>query len=138
MKCLFIIIILILAIGLTGYPVYAWDEVWENEWYPHRQGLSDWDSLFELQCFLALDDAPLVLTSGESFSGQCENYAFQLRDRAREWGRLLDVELLTPQEVVKYYHRRGGVHAINKAVIGNEWWFVEPQTGEVWNPYILD
>ena len=138
MKHLSIIIILILAL-LAGYPVYAhWDnDVWLMG---ERQGLQDWDSVLELQCFLELDDAPLVLKSGESFSGQCENYAFQLRDRAREWGRLLDVEILTPREFKKYYGKRGGYHAINKAIIGNEWWYVDVSGKELklWHPLNLD
>lgn len=143
MKHLSIIIILILAI-LVGYPVQAyWDnDLWvENE----RKGLDDWDSLLELQCFLALDDAPLVLVADKTgrieLQGQCEDFAFQLRDRAETWGRRLEVEILTPYEMYEYYHKReAGYHAINKAVIGNEWWYVDVSGTEykLWHPLNLD
>ena len=145
MKHLSIIIILILAlfcVQLNTYCVQAWDEVWEMEIFPHRQGLSDWDSVLELEVFLALDDAPLVLVADStgkiSFEGQCEDFAFQLRDRARLWGRNLDVEILTPQEFRQYYGRSGGYHAINKAVIGNEWWYVDKQENKLWHVLNLD
>ena len=143
MKHLSIIIILILAVGLDSYPVQAfWDnDLWvENE----RKGLSDWDSLLELQCFLAADSGEIVLTADStgriSFDGQCEDVAFSLRDRAEAWGRRLEVEILTPYEMVEYYHKRGTYHVINKAVIGNEWWYVDVSGKEykLWHPLNLD
>ena len=100
-----------------------------------RLTLRDWDSVLELECFLALDDAPLVLVADKTgkiiFDGQCEDFAFQLRDRARLWGRNLDTEILTPQETRNLTGVRGW-HVINKAVIGNEFWYVEPQNKTFW------
>lgn len=141
MKHLSIIIILILAIGLASYPIQAsWYE--EELLVKNLDELKDWESLFELKVFLELhSDAPLVLASGESFTGQCENFAFQLRDRAEAWGRRLEVEILTPYEMYEYYHKReAGYHAINKAVIGNEWWYVDVSEAEykLWHPLNLD
>lgn len=143
MKHLSIIIILILVtfmvtlVTQTDTVQAHWDDdVWlENE----RQELRDWDNLLELEVFLALYDEPIEMVSGEELNKQCENIAFQLRDKAREWGRNLDVEILTPQEYRKYYGKYAGVHhAINKAVIGNEMWYVDWLENKVWHALNLD
>ena len=144
MKKIALIIVLIVQL-LIASPVFAWDEVWENEYYPHRQGLDDWNSLWELEVFIALDDAPLVLIAGAdgwiNMDGQCEDYAFQLRNRAMLIGRYLDVEFITPPEYYDHFKKpisKRTVHAINKAVIGNEVWFVDKQSDDIWYQYDLD
>lgn len=137
----FIIIALLFAVGMFSYPVQAhWDnDVWLAR---EREGLSDWDSLLELKCFLALDSGAVTIkvdsTGTVSFDGQCEDFAFSLRDRAEAWGRRLEVEILTPYEMNKYYQKGGKYHAINKAVIGNEWWYVDKKEDKLWNPINLD
>jgi len=120
-----------------------WDnDVWvENE----RQGLRDWESVLELECFLALDHAPLVLTAGPDGLvridgyGQCEEVAFQLRDRAEVWGRRLETELLTKFEIRQYYNiSTPNYHMINKAIIGNEIWYVDKSFDKMWHVGYLD
>ena len=138
-----IILIIILAIQLlTTSPVFAWDD---NMVAKDRETLRDWDSVLELECFLALDDEPLLLIVGTDGSvklgGNCEDYSFQLRNRAMEWSRILDTEIITGYEFNRMYRRTAGynvIHMLNKAVIGNEVWLVEPQTDEIWLYAYLD
>jgi len=140
-----ILLFALIVTTIVARPVYAWDEVWENEYYPHRQGMNDWNSVWELEVFVALDDAPLVLIAGAdgviNFDGQCEDYAFQLRNRAMLQGRHLDVEFITPIEYFAHFRKHiepRTVHAINKAIIGNEVWFVDKGSGDIWYQYDLD
>ena len=109
--------------------------------------ISDWDNPEELKAFLEADDTDshyIFKAGGDGvieFSNQCEDIAFQLWDRAYEIGKRLDVEILTKQEYHQYYGKwlEGNVvHAINKAVIGNEVWLIEPQTDRMWLVYYLD
>ena len=111
--------------------------------------LSDFTSLEELQTFLAQDDTDtsLILVADSSgkinFNGSCEDYAFQLRDRAADIGKRLEAELLTRSEYVKYYGDTGGLsvndmHMVNKAVIGNDVFLIEPQDDKVWKVVSLD
>ena len=113
------------------------------------QKLTDFASLEELQAFLAQDDTNewLILTASSSgtvqFDGACEDYAFQLRDRASQIGKRLETELLTRSEYVEYYGDTGGLgvndkHMVNKAVIGNDVYLVEPQSDKVWKVVELD
>ena len=112
--------------------------------------LTDWSSLEELQNFLDKDDTDevLVLVANPAtglivFNGQCGDRAFNLRARASQIGKRLETEALTRDEYIKYYGEDGGLgendgHYINKAVIGNMVYFVEPSTDYVWLVYYLD
>ena len=113
------------------------------------QKLTDFASLEELQAFLAQDNTSewLILTASSSgtvqFDGACEDYAFQLRDRASQIGKRLETELLTKSEYAKYYGEYGGLgvndmHMVNKAVIGNDVYLIEPQDDRVWKVVELD
>ncbi len=115
--------------------------------------LTNWESLEELKSFLEVDDtnSTIILTAGATgvvtFSGQCEDFAFQLRGRAEELGKYLDTQILSRTDCLKYsnYLPTGiyslGLndgHYINKAIISNEVWYVEPQNDKVWKVYNLD
>ena len=115
--------------------------------------LGDFTSWLELTNFLVDDDTDdiLFLTAGKDgiiqFNGQCEDYAFQLRNRAKLAGKYLDTEILTWAECYKYRNYLGGDisslgandgHYINKAVIGNKVWYIEPQNDNIWHVYNLD
>ncbi|HUV56787.1 MAG TPA: hypothetical protein VMV84_06095, partial [Dehalococcoidales bacterium] len=100
-------------------------------------------SVLELECFLALDHAPVVLIAGSDgwirMDGQCEDVAFQLRDRAEVWGRRLETELLTKFEIRQYYYISTPYeHMINKAIIGNEIWYVDKGYDKMWHVGYLD
>lgn len=109
--------------------------------------LKDWDSLEQLQNFLANDDTDqrIILSvdsQGQiSFSGQCEDYALQLRDRAMAQGMYLSLQALHPAEYQKWYDqpaKSAAYHAICMARIGNEFWYIEPANDRVWLAMYLD
>ena len=109
--------------------------------------LKDWDSLEQLKEFLRNDntDKSVTLTvdsKGElNFNGQCEDYALQLRDRAMAIGMHLSIAALHPKEYEKWYGKQAKpnqYHAIAMARIGNELWYIEPQTDEHWLALYLD
>ena len=109
--------------------------------------LADWESVEELALFLEEDrtDSHIYLKMGKdgeiSLEGMCEDFAIQLRDRAMLKGKHLSIEILTRQEIREHYGIRtptGVLHAINVAIIGNEYWYVEPQTDEMWLAGYLD
>jgi len=139
MRKLIILISLILALWPTSVNAF-WDN---DQWVAHERSIqSDWDSVLELEIFLVLDDAPIVLVANAKgvveFNGQCEDFAFQLRDRA--W-HTLETEIITGYEYNRMFRKSAGYnvsHMMNKAVIGNEVWLVEPQDGRIWLYCYLD
>lgn len=121
------------------------------DWRDYQKYPGDWLSINELRAWLEYDTAPIILRANKSgvvyFSGQCEDVAFQARDRAYDMGKRLDTEILTMQECYRYRQYvsgdisklgYNGGHYINKAVIGNEVWFVEVITDKIWLAYYLD
>jgi len=109
--------------------------------------LKDWNSVEELEEFLINDDTDKrVILSVDSegkinFDNHCEDYALQLRDRAMDIGRHLSIAALHPEEYEKWYGERltpGQYHAIAMARIGNEFWYIDPQTDEHWLALYLD
>jgi len=112
---------------------------------------SDWESVDELKAWLKEDEAPLIIKADASgninFNGQCEDVAFQARDRAYQVGKWLDTEILSRAECIKYQKYLPGNayslgandgHYLNKAVINNEVWYVQVDTDTIWLAYYLD
>lgn len=130
---------------LNPAPVLAF---WDDDAYVEheRQELTDWNSKTELEIFLGIyNHFTLHLKCGAAgkayFTGACEDYAFQLRDLAETFGRRLEVEFITREEYHQYY----GVwipsdqcHAVNKAIIGNNVYYVEHNGGKIWLAHYLD
>jgi hypothetical protein len=109
--------------------------------------LKDWDNTEQLAEFLKNDDTDRIIilqadSSGEiAFNGQCEDLAFQLRDRAMAIGRYLSVQVLNPYEYQKWYGTWVGTdvyHAICMARIGNAFWYIEPSNDKYWQALFLD
>jgi hypothetical protein len=109
--------------------------------------LKDWNSVEELEEFLANDDTEehIILTAGSdgkiNFDGQCEDFALQLRDRAMAINKYLSVIALHPEEYRKWYGKQlksNEYHAICMARIGNEFWYIEPATDKHWLALYLD
>jgi len=103
----------------------------------------DWVSLEELEEFLDNDDTDevLVFTANATFNSSCEERAFQLRKRAFDIGKRLETEDLTPAEYKKWYGdtiASDRLHAICKAIIGNEVWYIEPADDRHWIGAYLD
>ncbi len=88
-------------------------------------------SLKELMTWLAGDDTDeyIYLFAGEdgvyrpSGKYDCDDYALQLQRRAAESGFLMSVTII---------EREGKPHMINLCVIGNNIYYIEPQTDQVW------
>ncbi len=113
--------------------------------------LADWESARELQAFLDADDTDTNVTMTNraggiiEFTGQCEDYAIQLRARAAAIGKNLEVIALDSTEYNKWLSyfgsseiTSGTYHALNMAIIGNEIWYVEPQKDVSWQALYLD
>lgn len=91
----------------------------------------EFESLEELTQFLEIDDtdSQIILYpirgsgGGISSKGICDYYALQLQGRALEAGYLMSTEII---------RKHDEPHMINSAVIGNEVYFIEPQTDEAW------
>jgi len=141
--CRQFILFVVVVLSVSG--TYSVQAYWDNDvWLEgERQEVRDWESVLELECFLALDHAPLVIVADSDglirMSGQCEDVAFQLRDRAETKGRRLETELLTKFEIRQYYCISTPYeHMINKAIIGNEIWFVDKYYKKMWHVGYLD
>jgi hypothetical protein len=109
--------------------------------------LKDWNSPEDLADFLKNDDTDQHIflraddSGGVALNGQCEDLALQLRDRAMAIGRYLSVQVLSPQEYLKWYGvalRSNVYHAICMARIGNGFWYIEPSTDKYWLALNLD
>ncbi|MBA7613975.1 hypothetical protein ES703_21236 [subsurface metagenome] len=93
--------------------------------------IREFESLQELKQFLEDDDTneilrlyPIKGTGGViSFTGPCDYYALNLQRRALEAGYLMSIEII---------EKDNEPHMINSAIIGNEVYYIEPQTDEVW------
>ena len=100
--------------------------------------LGDWESLEELQAFLAGDptDSRIILVANSSgivkLHGQCEDRAIQLMDGAQEVGKRLFLVPLHPSEYLKWYGSYPGsniYHAVCGALVGdNDFYYIEPST----------
>ena len=93
--------------------------------------LREFASLEELQSWLAEDDTDeyVFLWAGEDGALQTsdkydgDDYALQLQRRAIESGFLISATIIEKQ---------GKPHMINLASVGNDIYYIEPQTDEVW------
>lgn len=104
----------------------------------YLSGLTDWESVEDLQAFLEADNTDKLNLP----DGYCWKYAFQLRDRAADLGKNIEVELIDYEEYSKYSKEiklemlYEGWHAIDTAIIGTEIWYIEPQADVCW--HVLD
>jgi len=114
------------------------------------QKTTEFESLDELQVFLKTDntDHHIVFKCGKdgkvSFNNQCEDYAIQLRNRAQTIGKHIEVIPIDYSEYRKWNSkfevklRYGQYHMINMAIIGNDCYYIEPQTDNTWMALHLD
>ena len=93
--------------------------------------IREFEDLEELEQFLEDDDTneilrlyPIEGISGTwSLTGTCDHYATNLQRRALEAGYLMSTEIT---------EKDNEPHMMNSAIIGNEVYYIEPQTDEVW------
>ena len=92
---------------------------------------SEFASLEELKKWLAEKSVTksiffFVIPDGTQASSNkydCDDYALDLQKRALEDGYLMSTSIIEKQ---------GQLHMINLATIGNDVYYIEPQTDEVW------
>ena len=96
--------------------------------------LHEFASLEELRSWLAEDDTDECIHLKVDEDGvchlaerlaeyDCDDYAFRLQRQAARSGFLISVTIIEEQ---------GELHMINLACIGNDIYYIEPQTNEVW------
>jgi len=65
----------------------------------------------------------------------CEDYAIRLQDKALRDGYLMSFEVIRSVEYNALFKQKripnGAIHAINSVILGNEVYYVEPQTHEI-------
>ena len=95
----------------------------------------------ELRNFSSLQELEQWLNKGKSTiqfkqpDFDCDDFAFQLQDRALNDGYKLNVELIQSSEYNRLFKkaklRPNKIHAINSALIGNKAYYIEPQNYEI-------
>ena len=108
--------------------------------------LQPFQSLQDLKNWLGIShvDHAVMLkeTGGKLQPYDCDDYALRLardarRDKYELWVQIIIGEYKHP-DTGKVLVKRGKAHALNMAVIGNECYFIEPQTDEVWRVAKVD
>jgi len=65
----------------------------------------------------------------------CDDYARSLQDKAIQDGFIVSFEVIRSSEYNSLFKEKkipaGAIHAINSAIIGNEVYYIEPQTKEI-------
>jgi len=102
-------------------------------------------SVAELKDWLQQVERKIPLTANSEgiidLQGVCEDVAMYLQDEAIEAGYKMNVEVLGRDQYQRWYGERpdeGDLHAVNSAIIGNEFWFVDFLKDKVWLAAYLD
>ena len=65
----------------------------------------------------------------------CDDYARRLQDRALQEGYIISFEVIRHTEYNSLFSKKklptGAIHAINSVIIGNDVYYIEPQTKEI-------
>jgi len=65
----------------------------------------------------------------------CDDYALEMQQKALADGYLISLEIIGPSEYNRFFKNSelppDTLHAINLVIIGNDAYYIEPQTGEV-------
>ena len=69
---------------------------------------------------------------------ECENFALTLINHALKDGHHLSFQVLKNYTRPDTSEFTKGPHAVNSAIIGNDIYFIDPQTDEFWVAYILE
>lgn len=89
----------------------------------------------ELHYFESLDELEQWLSGISIFASDCDDFAIELQRKALKDGYILSFEVIYPSEYNSLFKQKrlpsGIVHAINLTVIGNEVYYIEPQTHEI-------
>ena len=65
----------------------------------------------------------------------CDDYAIRLQDKALRDGYIMSFEVIHPVEYNALFKQKqipsGAIHAVNSVILGNEVYYIEPQTHEI-------
>ena len=65
----------------------------------------------------------------------CDDYARSLQDKALQDGYIISFEVIRASEYNSMFKEKklpaGAIHAVNSAIVGNEVYYIEPQTKEI-------
>ncbi len=115
-----------------------------NDDLQSKSNLRDFKSTDELEEFLSNSpvDYTIYATGKLDFlTYDCEDYAIALRDDAYSKGFHMNIQAVwnyrrpDTGELITEYNEG---HALNSIIIGNEMYFIEPQTDEYWLATYLD
>lgn len=104
--------------------------------------LRHFQNLDELECWLGnmwvLDIRFDVVDkeTGQSIKRfDCEDYAIRLQEKALRDGYIMSFEVIRSVEYNALFKQKripsGAIHAINSVILGNEVYYIEPQTHEI-------
>ena len=106
------------------------------------QPLYHFQNVVELEQWLAnFGELDIRFDVAEEETGQlikefdCDDYALRLQEEALRDGYIISFEVIRSEEyndLFKQKHLpRGAIHAVNSVIVGNEVYYVEPQTHEI-------
>jgi len=142
--CIIIAIIFGVVVGLSLSIAHASvNDYYYQQWYVEiPQQLTDWQSMDELKEFLDEDDTDrhrfIKLNSDGrgKFNKSCVDLAEHLRDKATEYGKHLEVLVITTGEYNRVFGKsKSAYHAINLARIGDYYYAIEPDNDIVKKAY---
>lgn len=99
--------------------------------------LRDYQNLEELRQWLAKADQNIttIYFQRPEVTVDCDDFALALQQKALADGYVMSFQIITPVEYNRLFQKAkipaASLHAINLAVIGNDAYYIEPQTGEV-------
>lgn len=95
--------------------------------------LRDFETREELRQWLGRSQ--LILKFRQQPEADCDDFAFQLQERALRDGYRVNVELIEAREYNELFKKAklgsGKLHAINLVFAGNKAYYIEPQTYEI-------
>ena len=96
--------------------------------------LRNFDSLDELEQWLNDTNVTAIRFQSPDTKIDCDDYALELQQKAMSDGYIMSFEVIHPGEYNKLFETRqlppNSLHAINSVVIGNNVYYIEPQTRE--------
>ena len=100
----------------------------------------DWDSLGELQRFLASDTTDQYTWTYETFD--CDDFALRLRLNALARDKYLSVVWIGPGDYYRFFEQaldpKYEGHFMNAAIVGNWIYYIEPQSDQIFPGIMID
>ena len=94
--------------------------------------LRDFESVEELREWLG-EECHFIIFGAKDKVYDCDNHSLWLQKKGLKDGYLVNYEAIMPDEYNKYFKNMeiDGLHAINSVIIGNDFYYIEPQTREI-------